>query len=88
MERVARNSGSWYDKAIQVLATLPYGWTGIGEDMRHFVESKIGRPHHRNVTGPLVKAAIKARIMTKTGEFRHMQDAQSHARESRVYRRG
>lgn len=86
---VIRNENEmWRQKAFQYILDLPYGWEGIGEDLRLLIVSNVGFPHHHNVFGALIAQAVRRKMLMPTGYVRHMKTSKSHARMSPVYRRG
>ena len=60
--------------------------TFTGEDLRLRLETRIGKPHHHNAMGALVKQALKLGLIERTGGFRAMTEPKSHARMTAVYR--
>lgn len=88
MITVEANSGSWHPAALQVIASLPAGWIGIGEDIRAaVVASDVGEPHSRYAWGALINAALRKGLLELTGRRLPMRAVKSHARKSDEYRR-
>jgi hypothetical protein len=84
--QVAENSGSWMDLALQCVDCLvPKEYTG--EDIRLIVERIIGKPHHHNAWGAVIRTSLKRNYIVATGEYRAMKIIKSHARKTPVYRR-
>lgn len=84
---VKKKSGEWFADAMAALEGLELEGEFTGEDIRHMVVEIVGDPHHHNTWGALIKQAVERGIIEETGEFVQMQDKQSHARRSPVYRR-
>ena len=86
---VAANSGSWFDAALASVAKLPVGWTGLGEDIRDFIQrSEVGPPPTKpNVWGSLIREAKRRKLIERTGVWRPMRADGSHARETPEYKR-
>lgn len=83
---VVANGGSWHHAALLVVAALPPGWTGIGEDIRAaVVASDVGEPHSPNAWGGLTQAAMKKGLLELTGRRLPMRAVKSHARKSDEY---
>jgi DNA polymerase len=82
LDQIADNAGDWMNRALTEIASLPRGWTGIGEDFRIHVETVVGPPHHHNATGALINAAARRQLIHRTGNSRPMQLVRSHARDS------
>jgi hypothetical protein len=79
---------SWHDSTLKIIARIPTGWTGIGEDLRRFVlDAGAGSPKHPNAWGALSMSAIKAGLFVQTGEYRKPQSVKSHARKCAVMQR-
>ena len=87
LSRVARNSDEWMALALQQIKSLRSQMkTFTGEDLRLRLETRIGKPHHHNAMGALVKQALKLGLIERTGWFRAMTEPKSHARMTAVYR--
>jgi hypothetical protein len=82
---VEANAGTWPARALAAFADLGFGRQMTGEQIRHEVGAMVGPPHHHNAWGALIAIAVKRRLVEKTGEYRKMQDVQSHARSTPVY---
>ena len=84
----AANSLSWFDAALQIIATLPAGWTGLGEDIRALISaSDVGPATSPKAWGALIGQAKRDGLLERTGVWRQMRDKKSHARETPEYRR-
>lgn len=84
LQQVAQGSLSWMDKAIEAVQMYPEK-EATGEELRIYLEQKIGQPHHYNVFGALIMACARKGIIRKTGEYRACQRKESHARVNPVY---
>ena len=84
LERVVQGSYSWMEKAIEAVRLYPEKYA-TGEQLRIYLEEKIGHPHHYNVYGALIMACARQGILRKTGEYRPCQRKESHARVNPVY---
>lgn len=85
LNQVSGNTGKWMHKALVAVSDLRAGVDLTGEDIRLRVADRVGNPHHHNAWGALIKAAIKADLITPTGKHRAMQTVRSHARRTPVY---
>jgi hypothetical protein len=84
LTKVAGNSPEWMQKAIGILREYP-NEQATGEDLREFVRSKIGDPHHHNVYGAMIMSAVRKGMLVNTGVYQNMKLKQSHARRNPVY---
>ena len=87
IDKTLVNNASWFDKASNALegyARVHAEFTG--EEARLALAPVVGESGHHNAWGALVMAAVKRRIIVKTGEYRQMTTAKSHARATPVYR--
>lgn len=85
LERVSRGEESWIEKAHRLIAAYPHD-RATGEDLRLFVEERLGPPHHHNVAGAMIMGACRKGLICKTGEYRQMKRKESHARVNPLYR--
>jgi hypothetical protein len=86
--RSPRGRSAWLDSAMSVVARLPSGWVGIGEDIRRIVlNSPAGPPHHPNAWGALIRCAATEGYLVQTGDQKPMTAVRSHARQSLQWRR-
>lgn len=86
LESVQENSGDWVEAAVRALEFIPIGEVGTGEDFRfRLIEQGIEEPHHHNVWGAMMGAAVRKRLFRKTGEYRPMRGDRSHGRMTPVY---
>lgn len=74
----------WQARAILIIAALPRGWRGIGEDIRALVLAQIGAPHHPNCWGAMIMSACRSGLLERTTELQNMRAKKSHARLSPV----
>jgi hypothetical protein len=88
LERVSLNNQQWMDAALRHLREVFYKGYGTltGEDIRERLVPVIGPPKHWNAWGAFINHAISAKIITATGDYRHMHGDRSHARRTPVYR--
>ena len=87
ISRVIDNAQPWSDRAAAEIRKMTK-WTGTAEDMRHALRLIVGEPHHPNAWGGLIMGAVKRGDLIKTGRYRKMKDAKSHARSTPVYMTG
>lgn len=85
MERVETNAKPWLHQALEIMPLCPFE-EATGEDLRLWVCGQIGRPHHHNAAGALVRQALRKGIIEKTGRWDQMKSRKSHARMTPVYR--
>jgi hypothetical protein len=78
---------AWKQDALAVIAALPAGWQGIGEDINSEIARQIGHPHDSHAYGALTKRAVQLRLLEPTGKYRAMRKEQSHSRSSALYRK-
>jgi hypothetical protein len=69
------------------IPTLPRGLY-TGEQIRLAAERAEIYPHHHNAWGAVIRSAIKAGSLIPTSSWVPMEASKSHARMTRVYRRG
>jgi hypothetical protein len=81
---VSNNAGNeWMVKALDVISSLKGEATG--ESIRILVEPRIGKPHHHNAWGAVVRTAIKRGFITFANRYEQMKTSKSHARRTPVY---
>jgi len=85
ISKVSEPERQWLDLAHDILRQYPEK-EATGEDLRLWVEQRIGKPHHVNVAGAMIMGACRKGILAKTGEYRQMKRKESHARVNPVYR--
>jgi hypothetical protein len=84
--RLREGHGNWRDRAMLGLSLI-VGFTGTAEDIRiRLIMKGLGKPHHHNAWGELIKEALRRDLIFPTGERRRMKTGKSHARETAVYR--
>ena len=86
LEKVAARANEWFDGALAILPQIrndsPFA---TGEDVRLWLEERMGKPHHHNAQGALIRVAIQKKILRPTGKFIQMRTKKSHARMTPVY---
>lgn len=88
IERITATAGHWTRAARLSVRAIPYGWTGLGEDIRFkLIRDGLPQPHHPNAWGALIKWAVDRGLFEATGEVRNTRDRPSHACYTKVYRR-
>lgn len=88
LDRVAENSGGWWDEAMTSLRKVPLGTEGTAEKFGRLMrEGGLGPPHHPNVWGAFTNRALKAGLLEDLDTRRPMEKPSSHARRTPVYRR-
>lgn len=60
----------------------------IGEDIRAYCADYAGEPSHPNAWGGLSSSLTKSKQIVHTGAWRQMKKPSSHARLTKVYKRG
>jgi len=83
--RVEHSSLEWIEHGLALIATLPSGYEGIGEDLR--VELKMGRPPSSGAVGAMIRRAHTEGLLMPTGRMRSPRSKPSHARPTYVWRR-
>lgn len=58
----------------------------IGEEIRFYVQSKVGDPHHPNTWGAMFNELIREEWVRQTNEWQKPVDRRSHARPTRFWR--
>lgn len=84
IDKVSENESTWLEEAMALIRKYPHS-EGTGEDIRIFVEGRIGKPHHVNVAGAFIMGAIRRGILTNTGVYVKMKRKESHARVNPLY---
>jgi len=88
MKRVLETAPSYSEDCLTtVIAALPSGWVGTGEDVKHQCVLILGPAHHVNVWGAVTNAAVRRRLLVKTGRWLKAKDKKAHARNVQEYRR-
>jgi hypothetical protein len=83
MAQVLENAGEeWREGVYSYIRNLPYGWKGIGEDIRLACPEP---PHHHNAWGAVISTAVRKGWLQPTGRYLKMRSTTSHARESKEY---
>ena len=85
LAQVAENAMPYTEQAAQLIDQLNPGTDWTGEDIRIYIESKIGKPHHHNAWGAIINSAVRRKTLIKTGKYRQMRAPKSHARATPVY---
>jgi hypothetical protein len=86
-DRMARHS-DWPTAALFVARGIPFGWSGMGEDLRAALTAAgLREPHHPNAWGGLINTMLKLGVLADTGETGQMKKVSSHARRSAIYRK-
>ena len=85
IKKVSEPEHDWLCAAHNLIRMYPER-EATGEDLRIWVEERIGPPHHANVTGAMIMGACRKGIIVKTGEYRQMKRKESRARVNPVYR--
>jgi len=81
------SSRPWHGQAIDEIAKLPVGWSGLGEDFRVYVSRRIGPPDNSNAIGALIMDAARMGLICRTGNARGMRLKRSHARNTPEWQR-
>jgi hypothetical protein len=91
LDQVEVNAGRWMDTALHTLEqllqtdpTVPEVFTG--EWIRLKLTDLVGKPHHHNAWGALVRAAAHRNSIEQLNEWVPMQTAKSHGRQTPLYR--
>ena len=87
IEQVEANDFDWMAAAQALIARIPIGWEGLGEDIRARVIAQIGEPHHSNCWGALIMGATRRGMLVKTGTWQNAKSKRSHASMYPVLRR-
>lgn len=86
---VERSAGTWFERAQAAIKALPYGWEGLGEDIREklLTDPDVGPAHHPNVWGAVIRTAISRKALAYTGRMRASRSVKAHARQQPILRR-
>lgn len=88
LEQVADGQGPWFDTVLAFVKRFRRGWRGAGEDVRRlWLETDGEPPRHHNSWGALIKMAIAAGYLRKTGRRVRMRSVKANARETDEYER-
>lgn len=88
LERVLRRDWIWKAQITDFIESLPQGWVGTGEDIRHAaLDAGVPRPPHHNAWGAAVMMAVRKGWLHWTGKVLPMRDRSSHGRITRQYAR-
>ena len=85
MERVAKRSPEWTSNALRLIPGYPHA-EATGEDIRLWLAPQIGEPPHHNMTGSMIRNAVRNKLLEPTGEWRGCETKASHSRKAPVYR--
>ena len=85
LAQVAENAMPYTKQAAQLIDRLNPGTDWTGEDIRIYIEGKIGKPHHHNAWGAIINSAVRRKTLIKTNQYRQMKTPKSHARATPVY---
>jgi hypothetical protein len=87
--QVSSANEEWLEQARAIIAALPVGFEGIGEDYRHIVEAQLPEPTSSGVWGALIRSVSgpKTGCIRNTGRMGSPKDTASHARKSWIYER-
>ena len=86
LARVNENARPWSEIAIETLPWLRRETDEMtGEQIRLWLQSKVGSPHHHNAWGGLIMRAVRSGIIVNTNRYVPMQSKKSHARKTPVY---
>ena len=85
LARVASSNAVWFSAALKAIPHYPKD-EATGEEIRLFVQSRVGRPAHHNATGALIRSAKARGLLAETGRYSSMKTTRSHARKTPVYR--
>ncbi len=87
LERVLEPNEDWQTRCLAAIQRLTWAHDFTGEDLRlHLIET-VGRPHHHNAWGALVRNAVSQDLIRATGLWRPMRTKRSHTRRTPVYYR-
>lgn len=85
LDQVSRED--FVEQVLSLVANLPHGWHGTGEDVRELAGLAGIVAHHPNAWGAAINTCVRQKLLLKTDVFRQMRAVRSHARATRVYRR-
>lgn len=81
LDTVLNKNWIWRSQIMSFIETLPQGWVGTGEDIRHLAqEDGIINPGHPNAWGAAIMYAVKKGWLQRTGKMYQPKDKASHAR--------
>jgi hypothetical protein len=72
LKTVESNAGEWIDRALSALCMFG-GMEVTGEDIRLILVPVVGKPHHHNAWGAMIRTAVTRGILRQTGEWRNMK---------------
>jgi hypothetical protein len=84
IQQVSMNNLTWLEEAHKLIPKYPND-TATGEELRVWVEEKIGAPDHVNVAGAFVRGAIRKGLLTNSGIYLKSKRVESHARVNPQY---
>lgn len=84
IEQVSRNNLTYLEEARKLIPQYPHREV-TGEELREFIEARLGPMSHHNLTGAIVMGAVRKGLLRKTGEYRKMKKVNSHGRVNAVY---
>ena len=88
IDQVMTGEERFATRVTGIVKRLPFGWEGIGEDIRLlYAEAGYPPPHHPNCWGGVINSCVRAGMLKLTGDWRHMAIRRSHRRMSPEYRR-
>ena len=82
--KVSASSPTWIQQAHALIPQYP-GDSVTGEDLRLWIEERIGKPHHFNVNGSMIMGAIRKGLLTNSGIYLKSKRVESHARRNPRY---
>ena len=84
LKTVAENSGTFIERAMDIIASMSGEVTG--EDVRFKCEAEGCTPHHHNAWGAVISQAVRRGHLVPTDRLAKMRGPKSHARRTMVYR--
>jgi hypothetical protein len=81
---VSRNNQTYLKEARKLIPQYPHSEV-TGEELREFIEARLGPMSHHNLTGAIVLGAVRAGILVNSGVYRRMKKVNSHSRVGPVY---
>ena len=84
IKQVSRNNTTYIEEARKLIRQYPHKEV-TGEELREFIENRLGPMSHHNLTGAIVMGAVRAGLLKPTGEYRRMKKVKSHSRVNAVY---
>jgi hypothetical protein len=87
---VAGNNIRWIDSAVAEVVRLrarrlAHPDTFIAEQLREYVNMRIGPPKHHNAWGALTMRLVREHVIFKNGQWWPMRHAPSHSRLTPCY---